>query len=291
MTLTLSGDSSNLSADYFPPLELEEGSYSLALIEFLSWNAIPNIDEYNNRFYFEQKCSIQIEEGPVSLASLRAKNPEASHFTSEYLFSALQIHNINPKVGPANAKTLQLVAFEYIKIPVGSYELADIEKALNSKLSDYKVWVKICVDKSTMRCDFKSNAVINFKGDDSMGALFGFEKIILEPAHQQHFSKNIMNISRVNAIRFECNITGGAYTNSNPSHTIHEFYPEAVPGSRLIETPKNLIYLPIVVPRVSFLNVRIVDQDNRLINFRGEPTLVRIHIKKDVGVHQNCCSH
>lgn len=291
MTLTLSGDSSNLSADYFPPIDLEDASYSLALIEFLSWNDIPNIDEYNNRFYFEQKCHVKIEKGPISLGSIRAQNPGASHLTNDFFFDALKKAEIDPKVGLVKAKTLQLVGFEHIKIPVGSYELADIEKALNVKLSEYNAWVKICVNKNTMKCELKSSVPINFADDDSMGALFGFEKIVLEPANQPHFSKNIMNLSRVNAIRFQCNITGGAYYNSKSSHMIHEFYPEATPGSRLIESPKNLIYLPIVVPRVSFLNVRIVDQDNRQINFRGEPILIRLHIKKDAGVHQNCCSH
>lgn len=50
ITLTLSSNSSELSANYFPPIELNE-SYECALTGFHSYNSIPNVDIYNNVFH------------------------------------------------------------------------------------------------------------------------------------------------------------------------------------------------------------------------------------------------
>ena len=51
-TLTLSGSSSTLDANYFPPLELAANkNYYLGLVELLTFNSIPNIDIGKNEFY------------------------------------------------------------------------------------------------------------------------------------------------------------------------------------------------------------------------------------------------
>lgn len=52
LTLTLSGNSSVLEAQYFPPIELSpKHNYVLALIGPFTSNSIPNIDEGCNKFY------------------------------------------------------------------------------------------------------------------------------------------------------------------------------------------------------------------------------------------------
>ena len=56
LTLTLSGTSSVLEAHYFPTIELSaDKNYILGLVEFLTFNSIPNIDKSNNKFYFGEK--------------------------------------------------------------------------------------------------------------------------------------------------------------------------------------------------------------------------------------------
>lgn len=53
ITLTLSGNTSELSANYFPPIKLDEdGKYVCGLIDFQTFMSIPNITEENNRFYY-----------------------------------------------------------------------------------------------------------------------------------------------------------------------------------------------------------------------------------------------
>lgn len=68
VTLTLTGNSSILSADYFPPLELQ-GNYTCGLIGLQTYNSIPNIDSRNNMFYVSN-YAIEIPDGAYEIEDL-----------------------------------------------------------------------------------------------------------------------------------------------------------------------------------------------------------------------------
>lgn len=221
-TLILSGTSSILEASYFPPIELNPSKkYALGLIEFLTFNSIPNIDIGTNKFYI----------GKVEL-----------------------------------------------EIPIGSYELDDIEKYILSKLpSDYQLSIKS--NNNTLHSEIQSNKIIDFTPSDSIGGILGFSAEKLIPSENIHVSNLPVAILPVNAIRVECNITSGAYVNSNKSHAIFQFFPQVPAGYKVIAIPSHVIYSPIVVDAISNLQLRIVDQDGRLANFRSEIITIRLHVK------------
>lgn len=79
---------------------------------------------------------------------------------------------------------------------------------------------------------------------------------------------------------FESSVYTGSFINNKSSHTLHEFYPDVATGYKINETPRNLIYLPIVDRTIRTLHCDIVDQNNNLIDFQGETITCRIHIKK-----------
>ena len=55
-TLTLSETSSVLEAHYFPPIELSPfKNYALDLVDLLTFNSIPNVDEGKNKFYVAEE--------------------------------------------------------------------------------------------------------------------------------------------------------------------------------------------------------------------------------------------
>lgn len=223
ITLALTGKSSILSANYFPPITLAS-DYECALIDFHSYNSIPNVDYDNNLFH--------IGDG-------------------------------------------------VLEIPVGSYELEDIVDYIKMAYGRHlkNRTLEIIANNNTLQIEiFSSHDDIDFNQERSIGSLFGFKKEVLI-ANKRHTSNLPVNILKVNVIQVQCNITSGSYMNNLPVHTIHEFAINVSPGYKLDEIPKNLIYLPVNVKEISSLKVLIVDQEDRLINFRGEEITLRLHLR------------
>lgn len=68
-TLSITGNSSVLSTNYSPSLQLE-GEYECALLYLSTFNSIPNIDARNNKFYYGNNEVIEIPEGAYEFQDL-----------------------------------------------------------------------------------------------------------------------------------------------------------------------------------------------------------------------------
>ena len=221
LLISLSARSSVLESRFFPPIELHPNkNYVIGLIELLTFNSIPNIDESCNKFYLSD--------------------------------------------------------FETIKIPTGSYEVEDIQKYLSEKLKDISFSLK--ANNNTLQSIIQCEKEIDFEPQDSIGKLLGFKPQKLAP-NIYHTSELPVSILKVNVLRVECNIARGAYNNGQEVHNIHEFFPAVPPGFKIIDRPLEIIYLPISVKSLDSIQLRIVDQDGDLVNFRGETISIRLHIK------------
>ena len=196
-----------------------------------------------------------------------------------YVLGLVELLTFNsiPNIDLHNNK-FYIVDKEPIEIPPGSYEIEDIEKYLKKRLSADKIVLKLKPNNNTLRSIIKCSHSIDFSPQDSLAHLLGFNREILK-ADKQHTSKHPVRILKVNSLRVECNITAGAYSNGDRVHTIHEFFPAVPPGFKIIEIPTQVIYLPITVKSINHLQIRIVDQDGNLVNFRKEIITVRLHIK------------
>lgn len=231
LTLTLSGNDSNLTAEYFPPIVLKS-NYVCGLIDFQSYNSIPNVDDLNNLLHIGENV---------------------------------------------------------ISFPIGSYEIGDINNFIQKKLIDInkkrknlvrKSEIKLVANNNTLKCEILSSDVIDFSKPNSIGSLLGFSKKKLE-SNILHESDLYVDINKVNAIRVECNIIDGTYINNQSAHILHEFSIKVSPGYKIIEVPSNVIYLPVNVRRITSLSLKFIDQDGRIINFRGEKITVRLHLKPE----------
>lgn len=220
--LTLSGNSSILQAEYFPPIELSSSKqYVLGLVEFLTFNAIPNIDSGNNKIYIGNKI---------------------------------------------------------IVLPTGSYEIGDIDEFIQRELAGTDIKLTLKSNHNTLCAEIESNKEVNFTHKDSIGDLLGFTPRILR-ANTSHSSDSTVKILKLNVVRVESNINSGAFLNDQQVHTIYSFFPSVPPGFKIIEKPSTIIYLPLTASSIQLLQLRVVDQDDRLVNFRDETITVRLHIK------------
>ena len=166
-----------------------------------------------------------------------------------------------------------------ITIPAGSYEIENIENYLQKILSTREISISLQPNNNTLCSEIK--CPINFGPEDSIGHLLGFTLRILA-ANVTHRSDLLVTIPKVNSLRVECNITTdayGMYINGQRVHTIHEFSHAVPPGYKIVKVPSHIIYLPITVQAIDYIQSKLVDQDGQCVNLRGEVVTIRLHIK------------
>lgn len=197
----------------------------------------------------------------------------------------LQTFNSIPNVDSRNNLfhyKIDLLSYIII-IPIGSYEIDDVNKYVSKQLTinhpNKKIKLEISANNNTLKSEVISDFQINFDYENSIGSLLGFAKRCLQGG-KAYESDLPVQILRINTLRVECNIIHGAYFNNLQTNTIHEFFPSSPPGYKIVETPKNVIYLPTNTQLIRNLEISIVDQDNNLVDFRGELLTVRVHIRK-----------
>lgn len=231
ITVTFSGNSSELYTTFFPEIVLDpEAEYECSLLDFTTYNSIPNVNESNNKLYF---------------------------YTD----------NIHSE--------------KKITIPIGVYEFTDIASYLKEEFSLHDVSFSLTLNKNTFKCEIQCSANIVFR-NDCINQILGFNSQTLA-ATKIHQSEKILNITDLNFIRIECNIITNSYSNGEISRVLHEFPLQDDPGFKIVEVPRNLIYLPVVPKQIKSIQISIKDQKNRIVNFRGENIACRIHIRKVPG--------
>lgn len=228
-TLTLNGNSSELSCDIFPPLELENTA-QMSLLSLQTNNSIPNIEPGCNTIGFRN------------------------------------IINNN----------------DNIIIPTGSYELVDLESIIQKMMPNYVNWFGLKADKQTLKCMVSCSHEIDFSVENSIAKLLGFRNAVYTSG-AIHESENTVNIMKINCIKVECNLITGSFCNGAPSQTIHEFYPNVPAGYKIVEVPRHPVFYGLNTTSISKVNIILKDQNDCLINLRGEPITVRLQISRGHG--------
>lgn len=177
----------------------------------------------------------------------------------------------------------------YIEIPEGAYEISDIEKYLRKRIIQDSIEDELAEGKilsikpnhNTLKCEIYSETLaIDFSTPSSVGKLLGFSAKLLETG-TLYESDLPVDIVKVKTLHIDCNITTGAFYKDRPTHTIYEFALDSNPGYAIDETPRHIIYLPVVNRnQISNISLQILDQNFEPVNFRGEEIIIRLELKK-----------
>ena len=221
----------------------------------------PNIHLNNNKMY------------EMALVSLE----------TYYSFPNIDTLNNNFRYSPDNGMTWWNINF-----PEGCYEIKDINDYIQRVMKENKHYdtandrysLKIEPNNNTLKCVLKihENFRVDFATTNSIRTVLGFNKKVYTAGY--HESENIVNIITVNSLRVTSDIIGSSYSNGAQQNIIYSFFPDVEPGYKIIEVPINLVYLPVILNTISQMEVKLVDQDGRLLNLRGEELSIRFHIRE-----------
>lgn len=232
--------------------------------------------------------------GKSSILSSRIFPPVTVEDTATMALIGFDTFNSIPNVNESNNNFQYMIGTEVqtLKIPIGAYEIEDIEKIIQKMMkedldmkernvihADEDSLFSLKSNKNTLKCVVKCSYALDFSQPNSIGKLLGFnhKKLI---ANREHGSDNIVNITNINSLRIECNLITGSYINGILSHTIYEFFPCVPPGFKILENPQNTIYLPLNKRIIDEICIQIVDQDGNPVSFMNEIITVRLHLKK-----------
>src|SRR6266566_9955703 len=70
LTLAFRGKEPVLSTYYYPPIELGYGKWELGLVNFQTFNSIPNVDKTNNLFHYDDDKVMEIPTGSYEITDI-----------------------------------------------------------------------------------------------------------------------------------------------------------------------------------------------------------------------------
>lgn len=193
-TFTLNGRSSVLSSKLYPPIILDDKkTWVLSLIDFVTYNTIPNVDTTNNKFHIDKEV-ITLPEGCYEISDIE-----------QYILEKIQEKQKEIK---ERRNIIANTVSTNTNVIVKEVEKAD------------KIFLSMKTNHNTLRFEIKSNKIIHFDKKDSIAPLLGFEKKRLSP-NKLHISTFPINISKVNSFCINCNLVTNSYNNDSPVHLLH----------------------------------------------------------------------
>jgi hypothetical protein len=157
-----------------------------------------------------------------------------------------------------------------VVVPVGTYELEDLSRFLIPTSPSNDCGLRVFLNKAKLKVEIFCKWDIDFTTPKSLGPTLGFSKRYLK-SYETHHSDLPVAIFTVNTIKIKCNLIKCNIENlKTKDNTLHEFPLSVDPGEKIVERPSSLCYYPVSTDTIYQLHIRVTDQDNNLIDFRGE---------------------
>ena len=195
-----------------------------------------------------------------------------------YSFPNIQPENNNFKVSIDKGKS-----WKALSIPTGCYEIKAINQTIQRLIKESggkENTIKILPNVNTLKCVLDivdENYQIDFTVNNCLRTVLGFDAKIY--THGRYESDKLVDIMHINSILVHCDIVTGSRVNGIEAPIIYSFFPNVSPGEKIIETPKNLIYVPITTRIISSITCWLTDQDGNPLDLRGEKLDISLHIR------------
>lgn len=219
---------------------------------------------------------------PLELDKKKSYEIALVNLETYYSFPNITSTNNHLKYSPDNGNSW----FD-ITISEGAYEIVDINDAIQQAMrqnnhydkanDDY--YITITANLNTLRTmlGLASGYQVDFGCNNSLRSVLGFtgDKYTSDTESEQ-----LVNILSINSIFVNIDIISGSYVNGYTQPTIFSFFPNATPGYKIIESPTNLVYLPVILDTIHNLETVLRDQHGNQLNLRGENVTIRFHMRE-----------
>ena len=165
-----------------------------------------------------------------------------------------------------------------------AYEIKDINEVIQEVVSDKRIELVAHVPTGHIKLKLKPDVKVNFNNEKSFNTLLGFERKLytnsvgLTENHPQiDLGRSLINIK-------SDLINSGLSTSANNNLVMTQNILFSVPtftvptNYKIVETPARPKYLHITTSTLSEINLRIVDENDKLYDFKGEKIVIKLHI-------------
>ena len=165
-----------------------------------------------------------------------------------------------------------------MKIPKRSYAIDDINNTVQHEMEKRGHYDSANSNTLKSLLIVEKDYQVDFNHQNSLSKVLGFTGTKCTGGF--HELENPVNILRINSILLNIDIISGSYLSGTMKNTIYSFFLKVSPRYKIIETPVNLVYLPIMLDVINSLNVSITDQDDHPLNNRNEILTISFHIRE-----------
>ena len=146
--------------------------------------------------------------------------------------------------------------------------------------ADDKDKIEISVNTNTLKSEriLKNIYEVDFRQNNSINSQLVFKNKHYISGFNE--SENIGNILTINSIIVNIDIISGSYVNGSTQPIIYSFFPDISTGYKIIETPHNLLYLPITSDTIHSITIGLIDQNGNELYIREENLSIRFHLRE-----------
>lgn len=225
--------------------------YEIGLKTISMYNTVPNIDTHNHLFAFR--------------------------FKSENVWIKIYL-----ETGAYEIKDVITSIYNEFELRMQQRTQYSTETSNETDFVPYSEIFKITPDPGTMKTTitiYNTDFEIDFSCKDSIGKVFGFNRVI---GYGSSKSENIINIQDLNTVLVHCDLIRGANYNGKKSQCIYEFSPSVPHGFMMCEKEQDPCYYKILPSVVDRIEIKLTDQNLKVLNTRSENITIRLRYRKSI---------
>ncbi len=197
----------------------------------------------------------------------------------------------NIETGKNNQLKIKIPGNESYKIfslDTGAYELSTITEQLIEwieitypHLEDVGYKFKLIGNEATSKAEFlfKDDYGVDFDVESSICRLLGFKKNQKFRGIGRYIAGEIVNITHVTQLNFNCSLTESNYINGREAPVLYNCGIDVPVGYRLSRELTDISYKNLTTSEISHIRVWIVDQNGAPINLRNDGVVITLSLR------------